>query len=237
MKVPAVDRDVYRSGRYVEHFKPEDERNPLRSLYSAKRADVVATVRGHLAPGGTVLDLGGGPGRMAVPLAARYWVTLCDISADMLSIARSAASAVATPSGNLALQQLDAARPLPFPDASFDRALCVDLLVHLEEPAPLLAELGRVLKPTGELLVDISNRSPWWILRYPRSLGRVPARWPSTWRAGGVPPEWQGSVRHYSYEEFGSMLAAAKFEVLQEWRYGPAWCPVWILRRCRPIPH
>ena len=231
-----IGRDVYRSGRYVEHFRPEDAHNPLRDLYAVKRRDVIASIRSTLPPGGSVLDVGGGPGRMAVPLARDHHVTLADVSAEMLRIAQATALEAAVPPGNLALRELDAGQRLPFSDAAFDRILCIDLLVHVKEPVALLRELRRVLKDGGELLVDMSNRSPWWILRYPRTLGRRPTRWPRTWRAGGVPPEWQGSVRHYSYAEYLEMLAAARFEVLQEWRYGPAWCPTWVLTRCRPMP-
>jgi SAM-dependent methyltransferase len=48
---------------------------------------------------------------------------------------------------------------LPFPDSSFDRALCLDVLEHLqyEEQPRALAELFRVLRPGGELLVSIPN--------------------------------------------------------------------------------
>ena len=48
---------------------------------------------------------------------------------------------------------------IPFPDASFDRALCLDVLEHLtfEEQPRALAELARVLRPGGELLVSIPN--------------------------------------------------------------------------------
>jgi predicted SAM-dependent methyltransferase len=48
---------------------------------------------------------------------------------------------------------------LPLEDASFDRALCLDVLEHLtyEEQPRALAELHRVLKPAGELLVSVPN--------------------------------------------------------------------------------
>jgi predicted SAM-dependent methyltransferase len=48
---------------------------------------------------------------------------------------------------------------LPFADASFDRGLCLDVLEHLTfaEQAPALAELFRVVKPGGELLVSVPN--------------------------------------------------------------------------------
>jgi ubiquinone/menaquinone biosynthesis C-methylase UbiE len=48
---------------------------------------------------------------------------------------------------------------LPFADASFDRALCLDVLEHLtfEEQPRALAELFRVLKSGGDLLVSVPN--------------------------------------------------------------------------------
>jgi SAM-dependent methyltransferase len=48
---------------------------------------------------------------------------------------------------------------LPLPDASFDRALCLDVLEHLayEEQPRALVELFRVLRPGGELLVSVPN--------------------------------------------------------------------------------
>jgi SAM-dependent methyltransferase len=48
---------------------------------------------------------------------------------------------------------------LPFPDATFDRALCLDVLEHLafEDQPRALGELHRVLKPSAELLVSVPN--------------------------------------------------------------------------------
>jgi ubiquinone/menaquinone biosynthesis C-methylase UbiE len=231
-----IGRDVYSSGEYVGHFRPDDGHNPLHGLYAAKCRDVIASVRASLPAGGRVLDLGGGPGRMAVPLAREYRVTLCDISPDMLRIASAAAEAHDVPAGNLVVRQLDASDRLPFSSAHFDRVLCIDLLVHLKAPVSLLRELHRVLKPDGELIVDMSNSSPWWILRYPRTLGRRPGGWLSTWKSGGVLPEWQSRVRHHSRTEFRSMLGASRLEIVEERRYGPPWCAKWFLTRCRPLP-
>jgi SAM-dependent methyltransferase len=48
---------------------------------------------------------------------------------------------------------------LPYADATFDRALCLDVLEHLtfEEQPRALAELFRILKSGGELLVSVPN--------------------------------------------------------------------------------
>jgi len=48
---------------------------------------------------------------------------------------------------------------LPFPDAAFDRALCLDVLEHLsyDDQPRALAELFRVLPPGGQLLVSVPN--------------------------------------------------------------------------------
>lgn len=228
-----IQRDVFSSDEYVDHFKPDQAFNPFHEIYAEKRADILACIRSTLAPGGAILDLGGGMGRMSVPLAQNYSVTLCDLSAEMLRLAETAAAESGVPAGNLSTRRLNAADPLPFPDDSFDRALSIDLLVHLPDPVATLRELRRVLKPDGELLVDMSNSSPWWLLRYPRYVGKRPQRWVRTWRGGGVLPEWQSVVRHYSREQFHGMLSSAGFVIAQEWSYGPSWCPKWYLTRCR----
>ncbi len=43
---------------------------------------------------------------------------------------------------------------LPFADASFDTALCVQVLEHTPQPGRLLAEIARVLRPGGCLLMQ-----------------------------------------------------------------------------------
>ena len=43
--------------------------------------------------------------------------------------------------------------PLPFPAGWFDGGLCTEVLEHCEEPGHVLAELGRVIRPGGFLVV------------------------------------------------------------------------------------
>ncbi len=46
---------------------------------------------------------------------------------------------------------------LPFETASFDSVLCSEVLEHVAEPARLLAEAARVIRPGGRLLLSV----PW----------------------------------------------------------------------------
>lgn len=57
------------------------------------------------------------------------------------------------------------AEHLPFPDASFDLVTCQTLLIHVRDPAVVLAEMLRVLRPGGQLMVaepnNLANVGSW----------------------------------------------------------------------------
>jgi ubiquinone/menaquinone biosynthesis C-methylase UbiE len=228
-----IDREIFTDGSYADIFQPDASGDPFHALYRRKRDDVLAVLAG-LPDGSRILDLGGGMGRIAVPLAARYRVTLCDISERMLDMAAAEARRTGVREGHLTLCPLDAGEPLPFAAASFDAAIALDLLVHLPDPAAALRELRRVLRPEAALLVDMTNANPLWALRYPRYVGRSPQRWLATMRGGGVLPEWQTIVHHRRRLDFEQMLADANLRVARSWHYGPPLVPKWWLRSCLP---
>jgi ubiquinone/menaquinone biosynthesis C-methylase UbiE len=232
----SFDRSIFKNGEYVEYFQPQDSSNPFHKIYERKRVETLAAARVILAdrPDARALDIGGGMGRIAVPLAMTHNVILCDISESMLNLARAAAvsSSAAT---RLQTQVVDASQPLPYGDQSFDLIVCLDLLVHLPDPQTALHELFRTLKPGGKAIIDNSNSVPLWTLFYPSYVGRRPSRWVRTMRAGGVLPEWADIVHHHTRAEFLQMLSSAGFEALQERHYGPAICPKWqVVVACRP---
>jgi SAM-dependent methyltransferase len=51
----------------------------------------------------------------------------------------------------------DLDQPLSFADGSLDRIVCVNVLEHLADPAALIAECGRTLKPGGKLVLAHSD--------------------------------------------------------------------------------
>lgn len=103
-----------------------------------------------------VLDLGCGAGFVAIPLAqAGHDVTGIDLSASTLSVARSRS----TPELALRFARADVSA-VPEPDASFDAVLALDLLEHVDQPAALIREAARVLKPGGQFIYHTFNRTP-----------------------------------------------------------------------------
>ncbi|MEX3972088.1 class I SAM-dependent methyltransferase [Paraburkholderia caribensis] len=53
-------------------------------------------------------------------------------------------------------------RRIPFEDAHFDNAICIEVLEHAQDPKLLLSEIARVLKPRGVLLLTV----PWSARRH-----------------------------------------------------------------------
>lgn len=214
-----IHEELFTSGAYVQDFQPDSKTNPFAADYARKRNAVIEAVTGENQ---RILDLGGGMGRISIPLSARHFVTLTDISPQMLDLARPYASE------RLTIQVADA-RSLPFEDSSFDVVLCIDLLPHIPAPSQLLAEINRVLRPGGSLLIDSTNSMPLWTLAYPRYLGRKPHRWFHIWRSGGVLPEWRARVWHHPRRKFVGLVADAGFQITSLRGFGPRAFPKWHL--------
>jgi SAM-dependent methyltransferase len=47
---------------------------------------------------------------------------------------------------------------LPYPDGHFDAAVCVRVLHHFTNPGPIVAELGRVVRPGGTVVLEYANK-------------------------------------------------------------------------------
>ncbi|GAA1119065.1 class I SAM-dependent methyltransferase [Nocardiopsis composta] len=117
-------------------------------------------------PGEDVLEVGHGPGVLLGLLAARAGtVTGVDPSPEMARMARRR-NAAAVRDGRVRLRPGDAART-GAPDASFDLVVSVNTVALWPRLEPAAAELRRVLRPGGRLLL-------FWHLR-PRGFALSPA--------------------------------------------------------------
>jgi SAM-dependent methyltransferase len=105
-----------------------------------------------------VLDVGGGTGGFAVPLAALgHRVTVVDPSPDALASLQRRAGETGV---SVRAVQGDAAGLLEVVDAgSADLVLCHGVLEHVDEVAPAVRSLAAVLRPGGTLSVLAAQRN------------------------------------------------------------------------------
>ena len=143
--------DAFFSDFYLRAYAAHeaDEEAAAQALAAARLAGV--------EPGAELLDVPCGFGRHSVPLGrAGYKVTGVDRSAALLEEARRRTGHERWPK----LVQADY-RELPFPDASFDAALNLFSslgYLGIEEDTRVLAEIGRVMRPGGRLVIESMHR-------------------------------------------------------------------------------
>ncbi|MDQ8031026.1 bifunctional demethylmenaquinone methyltransferase/2-methoxy-6-polyprenyl-1,4-benzoquinol methylase [Bordetella genomosp. 1] len=109
--------------------------------------------RAAIRPGMKVLDIAGGTGDLARAFAKRAGPTgevwLTDINDSMLRVGRDRL----TDGGMILPVSVCDAEKLPFPDGYFDRVSVAFGLRNMTHKDRALAEMARVLKPGGKLLV------------------------------------------------------------------------------------
>ncbi|MEW5734662.1 MAG: methyltransferase domain-containing protein [Thermodesulfobacteriota bacterium] len=116
-------------------------------------------------PGARLLDLGCGFGRHSWQ-AYHYpgvRIVAADINPLLLNANRFMLSGMEVQNirgGEYAHVVCADARDLPFPDASFDIAVCSEVLEHIPDDRRAASELYRVLAPGGRLGVSVPNRFP-----------------------------------------------------------------------------
>ena len=112
------------------------------------------------APGHLLADIGGGTGNYSVALKSEGWKPLViDVSEAMLK--RAQAKGLRT--------LCSAAEDLSLEDESFDAAMLVSMLHHVDDAAAALAEARRILRPGGRLAVMVYTREDiedLWLLDY-----------------------------------------------------------------------
>lgn len=108
----------------------------------------------------------------------------------------------------IAVTQGDA-RSLPWPDASFDAVICLDVLEHIGQDVDVARELRRVLAPEGRFLVTVPEDATLW----------------------SAHDEAVGHVRRYEKAQIVSLLEGAGLEVESIWSTNVLLKPVARFRR------
>ncbi|NYT25769.1 bifunctional demethylmenaquinone methyltransferase/2-methoxy-6-polyprenyl-1,4-benzoquinol methylase UbiE [Alcaligenaceae bacterium] len=130
-----------------------DVMNDLMSAGMHRAWKVFTVARADVRPGMKVLDIAGGTGDLARAFVRRagpsgeVWLT--DINASMLRVGRDRLA----DEGLLPPVAVCDAEKLPFPDGHFDRVSVAFGLRNMTHKDRALAEMRRVLKPGGKLLV------------------------------------------------------------------------------------
>jgi SAM-dependent methyltransferase len=128
-------------------------------------------------PGDRVLDAGCGPGFYVAETLDRVGpegsVVGVDASAPMLALAAKRCEG----HDNVGFEEGDVTA-LPVADADFDRALSVQVLEYVADIPAALAEIFRVLRPGGRVLIwDVDWATVSWHSQDPARMGRLLEAW------------------------------------------------------------
>jgi ubiquinone/menaquinone biosynthesis C-methylase UbiE len=144
-----------RARRAYDAFAPRYDRAIRfyeRMQFRGGREWVCARARGD------VLEVGVGTGLNLPLYPPGVRVSGVDLSPAMLAVARGRAQELGV---TVNLREADA-QALPFPDGSFDTVVCTLSLCAIPDDRVAIAEMRRVLRPGGSLVLLDHVGSNWW---------------------------------------------------------------------------
>ncbi len=185
--------------------------------------EVIATLAVDGLQAGRAMDLGSGPGRLAIEMAERapgLAVIGLDPSESMVQMAESNAAHAGV--GDRVTFIKGIADQVPYPDHSFDLVVSTLSLHHWPDPVAVFDEVERILRPDGRFLIFDLRRDlgllPWLALRFATHLA-VPAA------LRRINEPMASREASYTPRELVEMLTRSS---LQDWRVtsGPFWVMV-----------
>jgi len=153
---PQVNNDIYNTYGDRWYEADDDPVALLRAESKTKTPWIIERIKDHglLNESTQVLDVGCGAGFLSNELGKlNLRVTGMDLSEESLKVA-----AKHDVTKTVHYQTADAYR-LPFADETFEVLTAMDFLEHVEDPAAVIKEFSRVLKPNGLFIFHTFNRN------------------------------------------------------------------------------
>jgi SAM-dependent methyltransferase len=146
-------------------------------------------------PHAPVLELGSAPGRWLAWIEKNlgHETVGIDLDAEGTRLSRQLFPAIRVLRGN--------ATQLPFADASFAASFSLGLVEHFDNPAPILQETHRVVRPGGVVICSVPNLGPGTFCHW-------------HWRL--FAPENFTTHRPFTLVELSELVRSAGFEVVHQ---------------------
>jgi ubiquinone/menaquinone biosynthesis C-methylase UbiE len=164
---------------FAEAYSAGNEASLINGYYTRP---AIVDLAGDVA-GRRILDVGCGSGPISAVLRDRgATVVGFDSSTKMVELARNRLG----PDADLRIASLG--QPLPYPDGAFDDVIAALVLHYLQDWTAALAELRRILKPGGRLIVAVDH--PFAVAIQQREAGHkrdyfATYNWSEEWTHGG----------------------------------------------------
>jgi 2-polyprenyl-6-hydroxyphenyl methylase/3-demethylubiquinone-9 3-methyltransferase len=153
--------EIARFGKLAARWwDPDGESRPLHDLNPVRAAYVAARVK---LPGARIADVGCGGGLLSEALAkSGAQVTGIDMGEKVIEIARLHLheSKLETPDLHVDYRVQSSAELASSEPESFDAVCCMELIEHVPDPAALVNDLARMVKPGGVVVMSTLNRTP-----------------------------------------------------------------------------
>jgi methionine biosynthesis protein MetW len=159
-----------------------------------------------MVPGHKALDVGCGDG-------ARYGARVRASGVEIHGVDISEVAVAAARARGIDARIASLSDPLPYPKATFDVVICLEVLEHLVTPEIVVRQIARVLKPGGFALMSVPNSAFWTTRVELMFTGHFnPRGSPVTQRAS---PWRDPHLRFFNFASIGAMLAEGGLQVVR----------------------
>ncbi|MDI6916163.1 MAG: class I SAM-dependent methyltransferase [Thermoplasmatales archaeon] len=169
-----------------------------RKVETGSRMDIASKLVGS---GDRLLDIGCGNGSFATLVKDRYKeIYGVDLSREALRRAQELSIRAVKANLNLGL---------PFKDNCFDAVICLDVIEHIFDPRKFTAELSRVIKKGGILIISSPNIQYW-----KHVISIIAGRFPKT---SDDEEAYDGGHLHYfTFKDLEKLLEKNKLRVIKK---------------------